>query len=94
MDGLSRAADTLGRRRNTGTSCRTAHLRHLNGIGQKRSQIPQGAELDGESEFVEIAAALGDQGEIGLVQEEVAGQLLRRGISSKPPVTGGLVIRD
>ena len=70
------------------------HLRHLNGIGQKHSQIPQGAELDSEPEFVVIAAALSDQDEIGLVQKEVAGHLLGSGISRKPPVTGGLVIGE
>lgn len=40
-----------------------------------------------------VTAALGDQRMVGFVEEEVAGELLRRGVCCKPPVAGRLLIR-
>ena len=65
---------------------------HLNRVRQESSQIPQSAKLDGETELVVVAAALGNQREVGFVQEEVAGELLWGRVNSEPPVAGSLFI--
>jgi len=60
--------------------------RHVAGILQEHAKVPDGAELQGQTELVVVATALSDQGTVGVVEVERARQVGGRRLAVVAPV--------
>src|SRR5438093_13148555 len=68
--------------------------RYLGRIGQEGAEKAHGAKLEREPESLMGATVPPDAGEVGIIEEEVAGQLGGGGVAAVASVAGGLVITE
>jgi hypothetical protein len=66
--------------------------RCLRGVIDEGAEQPDRAELHRHAQPVVVAAVLSDEGAIGVVEVEVAGELVERGVARKAPVSTGLIV--
>ena len=71
---------------------RDSLVRHVCGLLQEGAQEPDGPELDGKAQPHVRAAAAGHEGAVGVVEVEVAGQLLGSGFAGIPTVAPLLLL--
>lgn len=68
--------------------------RRLHGIVEEGAEQPDRAELNRNTEAVVVAAVLGDEGAVSVVEVEMAGELVGRGLVREAAVAAGLVVGD
>jgi hypothetical protein len=59
---------------------------NLGGLGEKRTEEANRTQLGGEPELVVVAVAAGDAPPIGLVEMEILGELLWRGLAGEATI--------
>src|SRR3954454_25036746 len=73
-----------------------AHRRR-GGVGrvvEEGAEQPHRAELDSHAQTVVVAAVPGDEGAVGVVEVEVARELVGRGVAREAAVAAGLVVGE
>ena len=68
--------------------------RDLGRVGEERAQEPDRDQLQREAQPVLVPTALGDQGEIGVVEMEVPSQLRGRGLAGVAAVAAAAAPRS
>jgi len=64
------------------------------GVFEEGAQLADGAELHRDAEAIGVAAMLGDERAIGIVEVKVAGELIGGGLARETSVVAGLAVGE
>ena len=67
---------------------------HRSGVFEEGAQLADGAELHRDAEAIGVAAMLGDERAIGIVEMKVPGELIGGGLARETSVVAGLAIGE